>query len=101
MTQTTTWKETCIEFIKHAECRLWAKIYEIYWDFCSARIISLKEKKTVETISVAITNISDVWCLNLYLINIFTKSIKAERYKNISFKLTLCCLSVTVEDLNL
>ena len=42
---TTTWKETCIEFNKYAECMLWANIYEIYWDFCSARIISLKEKK--------------------------------------------------------
>ena len=41
---TTIWKETCIEFIKYAECRLWANIYEIYLDFRSARIISLHKK---------------------------------------------------------
>ena len=29
------------------------------------------------------------------------KSTKTERYTNITFKLTLHCLSVTVEDLNL
>ena len=27
--QTTTWKETCIEFVKYSECRLWASIYQI------------------------------------------------------------------------
>ena len=42
--QTTIWKETRIEFIKYTECRLWANICEIYWDFRSARIISLQEK---------------------------------------------------------
>ena len=42
--QTTTWKETCIEFIKYAECRLWVNIYKIHWDFRSTRIISLLEK---------------------------------------------------------
>ena len=45
--QTASWKETCIKFNKYAECRLWANIYEIYWDFCSARVISLPEKKNV------------------------------------------------------
>ena len=99
--QTRTWKETCIEFIKYAGCRLWANIYEMYWDFHSTRIISLQKKKLVETISVAITDSSNVRCLDLYLIIIFTKSAKAERCTNITFKLTLYCLSVTVEDLNL
>ena len=45
MGQTTTWKETCIEFTKYAESRLWANIYEIYWDFRFTIIISLQEKK--------------------------------------------------------
>ena len=76
--------------------------FEIYWDFCSARIISLQEKKTiVETISVAITDSSNVRCLDLNLINVFMKSKKAERCTDVMFKLTLHCLSVTVEDLNL
>ena len=80
MCQTTTWKETCIKLNKHAECRFWADIYEIYGDFHSARIISLQEKKTlVETISVAITDSSNVQYFDLYLINIFTKSAKTER----------------------
>ena len=80
--QTTTCKETCIKFIKYAESRLWANIYEIYWDFCSAKIISLQKKKTaVGTITVAITDSSDVRCLDLYLVNIFTKSTKAEMYR--------------------
>ena len=39
--QTTTWKETCIEFPKYAKYRLWANIDEIYWDFRSVRITSL------------------------------------------------------------
>ena len=55
----------------------------------------------METILVAITDNSDVCCFHLYLINIFTKSTKAERCTNIMFKLTIYCLSVTVEDLNL
>ena len=62
--------------------------------------ISLHEKNVEETISVAINDSSDVRCLDLYLINIFTKSTKAERCTDIKFKLTLYCLSVTVEDLN-
>ena len=40
----TKWKEGCIEFIKYAECRLSENIYKIYWEFRSARIISLQEK---------------------------------------------------------
>ena len=95
-------KKTCIEFIKYAECTHWASIYEIYWDFHSVKIISLQEKKMYwKTISVAITDSSYVRCLDLYLINIFQKSAKAERCTDITFKLTLYCLSVTVEDLNL
>ena len=62
--------------------------------------ISLHEKNVEETISLAINDSSDVRCLDLYLINIFTKSTKAERCTDIKFKLTLYCLSVTVEDLN-
>ena len=37
------------------------------------------KKNVVETMSVAITDSSNVRNLNLYLINIFTKSIKEER----------------------
>ena len=59
-----------------------------------------RKKPTVETILVAITDSSDLYCFDLYLINIFMKSMTSERCKDIMFKLTLC-LSVTVEDLNL
>ena len=52
-------------------------------------------------ISVTITGSSDMHCLDLYLINIFTKYRKAERCTDVMFKLTFYCLSVTVEDLNL
>ena len=45
--------------------------------------------------------ISDVPCFDLYLINIFVKLTKAKRFTDVMFKLTLYCLSVTVEDLNL
>ena len=55
----------------------------------------------METISVAITGSSDMRCLDLYLINIFTKSRKVERCTDVMFKLPFYCLSVTVEDLNL
>ena len=99
--QITTWNVTCIEFIKQTECRLWSNIYEIYWDFCSARITSLQEKTVVETISVTTTHSSDVRCLDLYLMNIFTKYAKTKGCTDITFKLTLYCLSVTVENLNL
>ena len=89
MGQTATWKEACIEFIKYAECSLCANTFEIYWDFRSARTISLQEKKVVETISVTITDNSDVLCFDLCLINIFTKSTEAERCTDITFKLAL------------
>ena len=46
-------------------------------------------------------NSSDVWYLDLYLMNTFTKSAKPERCTDITFKLTLYCLFVIVEDLNL
>ena len=55
----------------------------------------------METISVAINDSSGVLSFDLYLTNIFTKSTKAERCIEVKFKLTLYCLSVTVEDLNL
>ena len=38
-----------------------------------------EKKNVVETMSVAITDSSNVQNLNLYLINIFTKSTKEER----------------------
>ena len=42
-----------------------------------------------------------VLCFDLYLIYIFAKPIEAERCTDVMFKLTLYCLSVTVEDVNL
>ena len=63
-------------------------------------VSSVGKKAVVETISVAITDSSDVRYLDLCLINIFTKSTKAERYIDIMFKLTLYCLSVTIKDPN-
>ena len=59
------------------------------------------KKPVVETILVPISDSSDVCCFDLYLINIFMKSTKAERCTDIMFRLTLYCLCVTVEDLNL
>ena len=50
---------------------------------------------------MAINDSSDELCFDLYLINIFAKSTKAERCTVVMFKLRLYCLSVTVEDLNL
>ena len=50
---------------------------------------------------MAINDSSDVPCFDVYLINIFAKSTKAERCTDIVFQLTLYCVSVTVEDLNL
>ena len=50
---------------------------------------------------MAINDSFDVLCLDLYLINIFAKSTKAERCIDNMFKLTLYCLSGTVEDLKL
>ena len=55
----------------------------------------------MKTITVTINDSSDVLCFDLYLIDIFPKSRKAERCTDVMFKLTLYCLSVTVEDLNL
>ena len=49
---------------------------------------------------MAITDSSNVYCFDLYLINIFMKSMKAERCRDM-FKLTLYCLSDTIVDLNL
>ena len=49
----------------------------------------------------AISDSSDMLCFDLYQINIFAKSTKAERCTDVTLKLTLNCLSVTVEDLNL
>ena len=50
---------------------------------------------------MVINDSSDVLCFDLYLINIFTKSTQAQRCTVFMFKLTLYCLSVAIEDLNL
>ena len=52
-------------------------------------------------ISVAITGSSDMRCLDDNLINIFTKSGKAERCLDVMLTLAFYCLSITAEDLNL
>ena len=49
---------------------------------------------------MAISDRFDVLCFDLYLINIFVKSMKVERCTDIMFKQTLYCLSDTVIDLN-
>ena len=59
------------------------------------------KKPIVEIILVAITDTFDVHYFDQYLINIFTKSMKAERWTDIMFELTFYCLSATVEDINL
>ena len=46
----------------------------------------------METISVAISGSSDMRCLDLYLINIFTKSRKAKRCTDVMFKPAFYCL---------
>ena len=55
----------------------------------------------METISVAINDSAGLLCFDLYLFNIFAKSVKAERCTYVLSKLALYCLSVTIEDLNL
>ena len=50
---------------------------------------------------MAITGSFDMRCLDLHLICIFTKSRKAERCRDVMFKLVFYCLSATVEDLTL
>ena len=55
----------------------------------------------MKTISVAISDSSDVLCFDQYPINIFAKSAKAKRCTGVIIKLTLHCLSVTVKDPNL
>ena len=56
------------------------------------------KKTMVKTISVTINDSWDVFFFDLYLINTFTKSEKAERSTEIMFKLTLSCLSVTAKE---
>ena len=56
-----------------------------------------RKKTVVETISVIITDSYDVQCLDLYLIDILTKSAKAERRTDTTFKLKLKCLSVKLK----
>ena len=55
----------------------------------------------METISVAITDSSNVQCLDLYLINIFMNSTKADAQTLYMFQADTLFLCVTVEDLNL
>ena len=80
-------KRNLYQIKKYRECKLWAIIYEIYWDLRSAWIISLQEKTIVETILLAITDNSDVHFFDLYLMNIFMKPMKAERCTDIKKKL--------------
>ena len=61
-----------------------------------------KKKKTVmEIILVAMTDSSDVNSFDLYLINIFTKSTKAERCTDVMFKATLYCLMLILFNINI
>ena len=55
----------------------------------------------MKTVSVPINDSSDMLYFDLYLIIVFAKSTKAERCTDVMFKLTLYCLSGTVEDRNL
>ena len=94
--------ETCIKFKSYAHDKVLSKHLENLMRFSFRKNDFLIGKKImVETISVAISDSCDVLCFDLYLINIFTKSTKAEGYTDVMFKLTLYCLSVTVGDLNL
>ena len=68
--------------------------------FCNSNFF-IGKKTVVETISVTINDRSAVFCFDLYLINKLAKSKKAERCRYVMVKLTLCCLYVTVNDLNL
>ena len=88
--------EKKLELNLYAESTFWANIYKMYWHFHSARVISV-----AETVSVAINDSSDVLCFDLYPINLFHKSLKAERCTDFMFNLTLYCLSATVEGLHL
>ena len=58
------------------------EIYEIYCDFLAVRVISLYEKTIVEANSVAIN-------FDQHLTNIFLKSTKVKRCRDIIFKQTL------------
>ena len=77
-----------------------ADIYQTYWDFRSVRIVFYSKTTAVKTNSKAISDSSNVFCFDLYLRNAFAKSTMAERWTDVMFKLTLYCLSVTIEDLN-
>ena len=50
---------------------------------------------------MAINDTSGVLCFDFYLRNIFAKSTKAGRCTDVMLKLTLYCLSVTIEVINL
>ena len=61
-------KKTCIEFKKYADCRFWANIYKIYWDYCSVRKIPLQEKDWGENQLIGYQCCSsDVLCFDLYI----------------------------------
>ena len=99
--QTATWKETCIEFKKYSECRLEQTFTKFIEIFVPQKKFLYGKKSVVETILVAIAGSSSVCCFDLYLINMLTKSTKAERCTDITFRSTLNSLSVTVENLHL
>ena len=67
----TIWNEIRIKFKIYAECRIWADIYKIYWDFCSVIIINffLGKETIAEPILMAINGSSDVRYFDLYLQN--------------------------------
>ena len=63
--------------------------------FCKNNLF-IGKKNVVEIILKAVNDSSDVLCFDLHLINVFKKSTKTD----VMSRLTLYCLSVTVEDLN-
>ena len=54
----------------------------------------------METISVAVNESSGVLGFEMYLINLFEKSAKADRCTDVMYNLTLYCLFVIMEDLD-
>ena len=68
----------------------------------STKFLEKKMKKIVKNLLWKLSHWLSVillMCFDLYLINIFVKSTKAERCPDIMFKLTLYCLFVTAGDI--
>ena len=68
----------------------------------STKFLEKKMKKIVKNLLWKLSHWLSVillMCFDLYLINIFVKSTKAERCSDIMFKLTLYCLFVTAGDI--